>query len=81
MILPQKTKFSPLFSLGAILDWATIPGLVGLLLFTIGLWTQLQWFRIIGAILAAPTLWCLFVAAFILAPTLIIRSLRRRSHH
>ena len=55
----------------------SLPGLVGLLLFAVGVWQKLEWLKVIGIILLAPIIWVYFVLLFVYIPFLLFDSVRR----
>jgi len=79
MPLSQKTKNRLMmpFAVSPIMKWGAFPGIVGILLFWLGVWRKIGWLKIGGLVLAAPMLWVYFVIIFIYMPFLIFDKIRR----
>jgi hypothetical protein len=79
MPLSEKTKSILLapFAISPILQRFAWPGIAGFLIFGIGLWRQLDWLMVIGAILAAPVIWAYAVLLLVYIPYLLFDSVRR----
>jgi len=65
------------FAISPILQRFAWPGIAGLLIFGIGLWRQVDWLMVIGAILAAPVIWADAVLVLVYIPYLLFDSIRR----
>ena len=79
MPLSEKTKnilLAP-FAISPILQRCAWPGFAGALIFGIGVWLQVDWLMVIGAILAAPVIWAYAVLLFVYVPHLLFDSVRR----
>ena len=79
MPLSEKTKnilLAP-FAISPILQRFAWPGIAGFLIFGIGLWRQMDWLMVIGAILAAPVIWAYAVLLLVYFPYLLFDSVRR----
>lgn len=79
MPLSERTKSLLLapFAISPIMRRFSLPGLVGLLLFAVGVWQNVDWLRVIGIILAAPIIWVYAVLMFVYFPFLLFDSIRR----
>lgn len=78
MPLSQKTKDRLLapFAIGRIIKKFWLPGIIGGLLINLAIWLKLNMFWLItGLVLAAPVLWCAFIAMFIFIPLGILLDL------
>lgn len=49
-----KNQLFALFAISPIVRRFALPGVLGFLLFAVGLWQQLDWLKLTGVILAAP---------------------------
>ena len=80
MPLSNKTKnrLLALFAISPIMDRFALPGLIGLLLFGIGVWRRVTWLKVTGIILAAPVIWVYAVLLFVYVPFLLFDGIRRR---
>lgn len=78
MALSEKTKrFLPaLFSISPIMQRFSLPGIVGLLLFTIGVWQQVLWLKVAGIVFAVPVIWAYAVLMLFYFPWLLFDSIR-----
>jgi len=59
MPLSEKTKgilLAP-FAISRIMQRYWLPGLLGLVLFVVGLWQHVGWLKVTGIVLAAPIIW------------------------
>jgi hypothetical protein len=80
MRLNEKTKnilLAPL-AISHIMERCWLPGLVGLLLFAVGVWQHVSWLKIAGIVLAAPIIWVYAVLMFVFFPFTLFDSVRRR---
>lgn len=79
MPLSERTKslLGAFFAISPIMQRFSLPGLVGLLLFAVGVWQNLDWLKVIGIILAAPIMWVYAVLLFVYFPFLLFDSIRR----
>lgn len=79
MALSEKTRNNllALFAISPILQQFAWPGIAGFLIFGIGLWRQLDWLMVIGAILAAPVIWAYAVLLLVYIPYLLFDGVRR----
>lgn len=66
------------FAISHIMDRCWLPGLIGLLLFAVGLWRHVGWLKIAGIVLAAPIIWVYAVLMFVFLPYILFDSVRRR---
>ncbi len=66
------------FAISHIMQRFWLPGLVGLLLFAVGVWQHTSWLKIVGIVLAAPIIWVYAVVMFIFLPFTLFDGLRRR---
>ena len=66
------------FAISHIMDRCWLPGLVGLLLFAVGVWRHAGWLKIAGIVLAAPIIWVYAVLMFVFLPYILFDSVRRR---
>ena len=66
------------FAISRILRRFALPGVVGILLFAIGVWQDLGLAKVIGIILAAPVIWVYVVLLFGYFPYLIFEGIRRQ---
>jgi hypothetical protein len=79
MPLSEKTKnflLAP-FAISPIMRKCALPGIVGFLLFGVGVWQELDWLKIVGLVLAVPVLWAYSVIALIFVPMLVLDKIRR----
>ena len=79
MALSERSKrllLAP-FAISPIMGRFSLPGLVGLLLFAVGVWQDLGWLRVTGIILAAPIIWVYAVVLLVYFPFLLFDSLWR----
>jgi hypothetical protein len=80
MPLSEKTKnilFAP-FAISLIMERCWLPGLLGMVLFAVGLWQHVGWLRVTGIILAAPILWVYAVVIFAFLPFALFDHVRRK---
>jgi hypothetical protein len=79
MALSERSKslLCAPFAISPIMRRFSLPGLVGLLLFAVGVWQKLEWLKVIGIILLAPIIWVYFVLLFVYIPFLLFDSVRR----
>jgi hypothetical protein len=79
MPLSEKTRNNllALFAISPILQRFAWPAIAGFLIFGIGIWRQLDWLMVIGAILAAPVIWAYAVLLLVYIPYLLFDSVRR----
>lgn len=73
----MKDVFLAPFAISPIIARFAWPGLIGLLLFGIGVWQQMTWLKVAGAILAAPIVWSYAVLLFVYCPILLIEGIRK----
>ena len=66
------------FAISPIIARFSLPGLIGFLLFVVGVWQQATWLKVIGVVLAAPILWAYAVLLFVYGPILLVEGIRRR---
>ncbi len=79
MLPYEKTKkilLAP-FAISHIMERFWLPGVVGLLLFAVGVWMHMGWLKITGIILAAPIIWVYAVVIFVFFPFALFDRLRR----
>lgn len=79
MPLSDRTKnllLAP-FAISPIMARFSLPGLIGFLLFAVGVWQQTAWLKVTGIILAAPILWAYAVLFFVYCPILLVDGIRR----
>ena len=70
MPLSEKSKsilFAP-FAISHIMQRCWLPGLLGMVVFAVGLWQHVGWLRVTGIILAAPIIWVYAVVIFAFLP-------------
>ena len=80
MPLSEKTKnilFAP-FAISHIMQRCWLPGLLGMVLFAVGLWQHVGWLRLTGIILAAPIIWVYAVVIFAFLPFAVFDHVRRK---
>ncbi len=80
MLRYEKTKnilLAP-FAISRIMKRCWLPGLVGLALFSVGVWQHVGWLKIVGIVLAAPVIWVYAVLMFVFFPFILFDSVRRR---
>ena len=65
------------FAISPIIGRFACPGVVGCVLFGIGVWQQMTWLKVTGAILAAPIVWAYAVLLFVYCPILLIEGIRK----
>ena len=80
MPLSNRTKDLLLasFAISPIIARFSLPGLIGFLLFAVGVWQQITWLKVVGVVLAAPILWVYAVLFFVYCPILLIEGIRHR---
>jgi len=80
MPISAKTKnlLGSLFAISTIMQRCALPGIVGIVLFSVGLWQHITWLRIAGVVLAAPMIWVYFVIIFVFLPWGLFDTIRRR---
>jgi hypothetical protein len=66
------------FALSPIMQRFALPGLAGIVIFVIGVWQDLFWVMVAGAVLAAPVLWAYAVLLLVYLPILIYEAIRSR---
>ena len=66
------------FAISHIMERCWLPGLVGVLLFAVGVWQHLGWLKIAGIVLALPVIWVYAVVMFVFFPYILFDSVRRR---
>jgi hypothetical protein len=79
MLQCEKTKnilLAP-FAISRIMKRCWLPGLVGMLLFAVGVWWHVCWLKIVGIVLAAPVIWVYAVLMFVFFPFILFDSVRR----
>ena len=71
------------FAISHIMERCWLPGLVGVLLFAVGVWQRLGWLKIAGIVLALPVIWVYAVVMFVFFPYILFDSVRgrRRNNH
>jgi hypothetical protein len=72
-----KNILLALFAISHIMERCWLPGLVGMLLFAVGVWKHVGWLKIVGIVLAAPIIWVYAVVIFIFLPFALFDRLRR----
>ena len=79
MALSEKTKniFLAPFAISPIMQRCWLPGLVGLLLFGVGVQQHVGWLKVAGIILAAPIIWVYAVVMCVYFPFALFDSIRR----
>lgn len=80
MKLPAKmrNRIGSLFAISLIMQRFILPGIVGIVCFSLGLWLHISWLRVLGIVLAAPIIWVYCVIIFVFFPWAIIDSIARR---
>jgi hypothetical protein len=80
MPLSERTKsiLGAPFAISRIMQRCWLPGLLGMLLFAVGLWQHVGWLKVTGVILAAPILWLYLVVIFAFLPLALFDQIRRR---
>ena len=66
------------FAISPIIARFSLPGVIGFLLFAVGVWQHTTWLKVAGIVLAAPILWAYAVLFFVYCPILIVDAIRRR---
>ena len=66
------------FAISHIMERCWLPGLVGVLLFAVGVWRHLGWLKIAGIVIALPVIWVYAVVMFVFFPYILFDSVRRR---
>ncbi len=66
------------FAISHIMDRCWLPGLMGMLVFAVGVWQHASWLKIVGIVLAAPIIWVYAVVMFFFLPFSLFNGLRRR---
>jgi len=66
------------FAISPIISRFAWPGVLGFALFGIGVWQQMTWLKVTGAVLAAPIVWAYAVLLFVYCPILVVEGIRRR---
>jgi hypothetical protein len=80
MRLNEKTRnilLAP-FAISSIMQRCWVPGLVGLLLFAVGVWQHVAWLKIAGIILTAPVIWVYALVMFVFIPFFLLDRIWRR---
>lgn len=80
MNLPSKTKdilLAP-FAISHMMQRFWLPGLIGFLLFAVGMWQRVTWLKIAGIVLAAPIIWVYAVVIFVFFPFVLFDRVRQR---
>jgi len=65
------------FAISHIMNRCWRPGLVGLLLFAVGVWRHVGWLKIAGIVLAVPIIWVYAVLMFVFLPYILFDRVRR----
>jgi hypothetical protein len=79
MLLSEKTRnilLAP-FAISHIMERFWLPGLVGLLLFAVGVWQDVGWLQIAGIVFAAPVIWVYVILIFVFFPFILFDRVRR----
>jgi hypothetical protein len=66
------------FAISRIMEQCWLPGVIGLLLFAVGVWQHVGWLKIVGIVLAVPILWVYAVVMLVFFPFILFDSLWRR---
>lgn len=80
MPLSEKTKHILLapFAISRIMQRCWLPGLIGVLLFALGVWQHVGWRKGTGIVLAAPIIWVYAVVIFAFLPFAVFDHVRRK---
>ena len=80
MLLSEKTKrilLAP-FAISRILQRCWLPGVLGMVLFAVGLWQHIGWLKVTGIILAVPIIWVYALVILAFLPFAVFDHVRRR---
>jgi hypothetical protein len=79
MLLSEKIKnilLAP-FAISRIMKRCWLWGLVGLLLFAVGVWQHVGWLKMAGVVIGAPVIWVYAVLVLIYFPLILFDGIRR----
>ncbi len=71
-----ETIVSNLLAISVIMNRFSLPGMLGIILFTVGIWQRIGWIEIVGIILSLPIIWVYFVLIFVFFPSIIFERIR-----
>jgi hypothetical protein len=80
MPLSEKTKHILLgpFAISRIMQRCSLPSLIGVFLFALGVWQHVGWLEVTGIVLAAPIIWVYAVVIFAFLPFAFFDHVRRK---
>ncbi len=72
-----ETIISNLLAISVIMNRFSLPRMLGIIIFTVGIWQRIGWLKIVGVILSLPIIWVYFVLMFVFFPSIIFDRIRQ----